>query len=524
MSTAPFSRADLRQIEEHGIDRHRAMAQFEAFRKPPPYLRLKRPCTVGDGVNEIPSNGHQALLSLHREATSQGRCLKFVPASGAATRMFKELLWFHIDARQMPHDDLLKRARSGDQRFSDFLSFMEELKRFAFFDDLQEVMAKAGMDLASLVKAHKYNEILEYLLTPRGLNYANLPKGLLKFHRYPQRDRTAFEEHLVEAAEYIRDAQDRYRLHFTISPEHREHFERLLMEVRPRYESTYGLRIEVSFSVQRPSTETIAASMDNQPFRLDEGRLLFRPSGHGAVIENLNALQGDIIFIKNIDNVVPDSLKAETYLWKKVLAGHLIRIQENIFSYARKLEEGILDADLLDEVSAFCQRELAICVPDSSANGPAEDLRHFLLDRLNRPLRVCGVVRNVGEPGGGPFWVEGADGSLSLQIVEKAQVDLGAADQEEIWSSATHFNPVDIVCGVLDHRGKPFDLRQYVDPNAYIITFKSQGGRALKALELPGLWNGAMAHWNTIFIEVPIETFNPVKTVYDLLRKQHRSV
>ena len=522
MPSSLFSPEDHRQIREHGVHEERVVVHIDSFRKPPPYLRLKRPCHVGDGVRKIPADMHQDFIRRHQEAANQGRLLKFVPASGAASRMFKVLLWFYENMNNTPVHEISRRAEHGDQNCKDILIFFEGIERFAFLDDLKASMAKEGLDTHTLLQQGDFEKVLEYLLTPRGLNYSNLPKGLLKFHRYPGWNRTAFEEHLVEAAEYVRDARGNCRLHFTVSPEHRELFESLSRKVLPLYERNYNARLQVDFSIQKPSTDTVAVDMNDQPFRLHDGRLLFRPAGHGALIENLNDLAGDVVFVKNIDNVVPDRLKAQTFLWKKILAGYLIEIQRKIFGFAGKLQEGARDRAFLDKASTFAREELCLSIPQSLEGGSGQEYGDFLLSSFDRPVRVCGVVRNYGEPGGGPFWVEGQNGTLSPQIVEKAQVDPSSSDQEKIWASATHFNPVDIVCGILDYKGNPFDLRRYVDENAYIITFKSHSGRGLKALERPGLWNGSMAYWTTIFVEVPIETFNPVKTVLDLLRDEHQ--
>ena len=517
-----FSREDLKQIRSLGITKEQITSQLEAFRRPEPYLRLNRPCTIGDGIRTITEEELPALFEHHREAANQGRCLKFVPASGAATRMFEFLLWSHTHEPRMDQAEIARRAEAGERRCRDLLEFMARIERFAFFETLREIMTNAALDIHALMKGGRFKQVLNYLLTSRGLNYANLPKGLLEFHRYPDGSRTAFEEHLVEAAEYVRNARGICRLHFTVSPEHREGLEGLLERVRPLYEAKYNVRFLVDFSIQKMSTNTIAVDRENRPFRLEDGRLLFRPSGHGALIENLNDLEGDIIFIKNIDNVVPDGLKGTTFIWKRTLAGHLVKVQKRIFSYVEKLTEGIHEEQFLNEALEFASTEPFLSIPKGLRQGSTREKRGFLLSMLNRPLRVCGVVKTQGEPGGGPFWVEGQDGTLSLQIVEEPQVDLHSIEQQEIWGSATHFNPVDIVAGVRDYRGNPFDLGQYVDPNAIIITRKSKDGRELKALELPGLWNGAMAHWITIFVEVPLITFNPVKTINDLLRPEHQ--
>jgi hypothetical protein len=522
MHTSTLSKKDLHQMSTLGITEGQVISQLDAFQRASPYLRLKRPCTIGDGMHTISEGELAALSELHREAANQGRCLKFVPASGAATRMFQLPLWFYTRERRMSRDEIARRAEAGEAKFKDLLAVIDSIDHFAFFDDLREVMANAGLDIHALVERGTSGKIFEYLLTPRGLRYANLPKGMLKFHQYPDASRTAFEEHLVEAAEYVRDAQGIARLHFTVSQEHREDFEVLLQKIRSLYEGKYRVRFQVGFSVQRQSMDTIAVDPENRPFRLADGSLHFRPAGHGALLDNLNGLTGDIVFIKNIDNIVPDRLKEPTFTWKKALAGYLLKIQRKIFSYVEKLEGGIDEDEFFREVFEFARGELSQPIPKGLRRESARKKREFLLSILNCPLRVCGQVPSRGEPGGGPFWVEGKDGSLSMQIVERAQVDPHSDEQGEIWRSATHFNPVDIVCGVRDYRGNPFDLGQYVDPDAIVITKKSKDGREIKGLELPGLWNGAMARWITIFVEVPLITFNPVKTINDLLREEHQ--
>ena len=506
-----------------GITERGIVSQLDAFKRPAPYLRLKRPCTVDDGIHIILEEELPSLIEHHKAAADQGRCLKFVPASGAATRMFEIPLWLYTNEPRMDRNEIARMAKAGKGSFEDLLGFIDNFERFAFFDVLKSVMAEAGLDIHVLLQEGRFGEIFEYLLTPRGLNYANLPKGLLPFHEYPDGNRTSFEEHLVEAAEYVRDARGVCRLHFTISREHREGFGRLLEKLRPLYEAKYHVEFQVDFSTQKGSTNTIAVDMENRPFRLADGNIHFRPAGHGTLIENLNNIRGDIIFIKNIDNIIPDRLKAPTFTWKKALAGYLLKIQERIFSYMERLDKGNDEDRFFHEALDFVETDLFLPIRETLRLGSTGEKRKFLLATLNRPLRVCGQVPSRGEAGGGPFWVEGRDGTLSMQIVERAQVDPGSVRQQEIWHAATHFNPVDVVCGVRDYRGNPFDLKKYVAPDAIIITKKSQEGRELKALELPGLWNGAMAHWITIFVEVPLITFNPVKTINDLLREEHQT-
>ncbi|RLB32514.1 MAG: DUF4301 domain-containing protein [Deltaproteobacteria bacterium] len=516
-----FSHDDIRQIKERGLTVEKVMEQLEVFKKGFPYARLNRPCTVGDGIHVLEESDLKRLTEIHENSTLSGRAMKFVPASGAATRMFKLLTAFNNRYNSTDEAMFTPEALEKDSDTRAVFTFLKGLKRLAFYQDLKNVMARDGLDPDTLLSKGIYKPVLDYLLTPAGLNLAHLPKGLIKFHTYPGHSRTPFEEHLVEAAGYVRDAENRARVHFTVSAEHeaaiREHIEEAV-------HSPYlpGVRYEVSFSNQSPSTDTIAVDMDNKPFRNRDGRLVFRPGGHGALLQNLNDLRGDIIFIKNIDNVVPDRLKADTYAYKKALGGFLVELQARIFSYVEKLSKRDLWGSELEQVLEFLCKKLFTVLPQDVGNLSREEKIRFALSKLNRPLRVCGVVRNVGEPGGGPFWVEHSNGGLSLQIVESAQVDMSSSKQRKIWESATHFNPVDIVCGVRDYRGRQFHLPDFVDPDTGFISIKSKDGKELKALELPGLWNGSMAKWNTVFVEVPISTFNPVKTVFDLLRKEHQ--
>jgi hypothetical protein len=509
-------------IQELGRNRERILEQIELFKRPPSYLTLLRPCTLGDGIEKIEEDRVNGLVStLEREAL-QGRCLSFVPASGAASRMFKELLHALDLDSGITRDKIVRKGEAGHGEARQILLFWDNIQRFAFYDDLEKAVSKAGLELNVLLEEGRIKEVVEFLLSERGLGYGSLPKGLLQFHKYVTGPRTPFEEHLVEAASFTADAQGKCRLHFTVSPAHLELFKSLLDRVRPYRERELGVSFQVTFSVQKESTDTVAVDLENRPFRLEDGEILFRPAGHGALIENLNDLQGDILFIKNIDNVVPDRLKGITGRWRKILGGRLLHLQNRVFSLLERLSPAGCEEPLLDEAADFLQRELSTGLPPHfSVSSPAEK-QAFLLERLHRPLRVCGMVRNLGEPGGGPFWVREKTGGSSLQIVESAQVDPRSEVQQAILAASTHFNPVDIVCGVRDRHGNPFDLRRYVDPDAYLITRKSHEGRELKALELPGLWNGGMARWITVFVEVPLQTFNPVKTVNDLLRDAHQ--
>jgi Domain of unknown function (DUF4301) len=501
-----FSDEDLKAITAKGMDVLQVLEQLEIFRRGAKPIRLLRPACVGDGIVQIPPNEREAFVSLHNQAAERGRMLKFVPASGVASRMFKD--WFSCYQQG--------RFDSGE----DAIKFLEDVVKFAFYDDLREVIASEGEDVEVLIRKGRPMDILEFILTRKGLNYAWLPKALLKFHIYPGRPRTALEEHLVEAALYVRDAQEICRIHFTISEEHQPQIMDLLFRIKGYYEELFGVKYEVTVTIQHPSTDTIAVDMENNPYRDRNDKIIFRPGGHGALLKNLNDIDGDIIFIKNIDNVVPDRLKDITVLHKKILGGYLVRLQDEIFHHLKLLSKKRVDDELLSQVIRFCQEKLFLFFPNGFWNGTLSGKKEYIFRMLNRPVRVCGMVKNEGEPGGGPFWVE-EDGTRSLQIVEQNQLDLNLEEQKDIWKSSTHFNPVDLVCGVRNYQGEKFDLTVYLNMDAVLISKKSHEEGELKALELPGLWNGSMAFWNTIFVEVPLETFNPVKTIDDLLRKSH---
>ena len=476
-----FTEKDLSQIERHGLTPEAVESQLENFRRGFPYLKVVRAASPADGVRMASEAEIDAAVARYEAAAAGTKVVKFVPASGAATRLFKELFEFvNEDKRGKGIDTLLGR-----------------IGEFAFWPELQAVLP-AGADDKATVRA----------IVGEGLNYGGKPKGLVTFHAYPEGARKAVEEHLVEGAAYaVSDGV--VRIHFTVSPEHRAGFEALLAEKVPVYEARFGVKYDISFSVQKPSTDTVAVNPDNTLFRQDDGTLLFRPAGHGALIENLNEIDADVVFIKNIDNVTTDANRGDTVRYKKALAGMLLALQERTFGYLRALRAGTADTA---EVAAFVEEQLCVKLPEHCDAALLEAL-------LDRPIRVCGMVRNEGEPGGGPFWVANPDGTESLQIAESSQI---APEDMPLMQSATHFNPVDLVCGVRDSAGGKFDLRQYTDPSTGFISSKSAGGRPLRAQELPGLWNGAMARWNTVFVDVPVSTFSPVKVVQDLLRPQHR--
>jgi hypothetical protein len=523
MRDLDFNRDDHIQMESLGISEDQVRAQISIFRKPLFFARLLRPCTLGDGIQQISSNELEHYIQLHEEAAREGRFIKFVPSSGAASRMFRLLFEIYDQNPPLAIEEFRELAGKGDQKAKDFLCLREGIRRIAFFDDLEAMVDGKGLSVEKLLEQDHWQEILRCLLTKQALDYGSLPKGLLKFHRYPSGNRTAMEEHLVEAIHTVRDKEGICRLHFTVSPEHEEGFQQYFEKRRSWYEQQFQCLLEVTFSTQEHSTDTIAVDLENRPFREKGGCLLFRPGGHGALLSNLADIQGDLIYLKNIDNILPDRLKEPTIIWKKVLGGLLVEIQKTVYGYVSQLMEGSKDIGLFEMAMEFVRNRLLIPEPQAFKQWTVEKKRDFLLNRLNRPLRVCGMVRNEGEPGGGPFWVEGKDGNLSLQIVESAEVDPQSSEQRAIWGSSTHFNPVDLVCAVTDFRGNPFPLKDYVNPEAVFISQKSKDGRELKSLELPGLWNGAMAEWITLFVEVPIATFNPVKTINDLLKSEHQS-
>ena len=522
MAQSPFTPEDLQQIEAHGLTLEEVQRQLALFKARTPYLRLMSPCTPDNGITVLEAKAMGRLGEFYAQKGPEHQCIKFVPASGAASRMFKSLLKYLNKEEEITRERVSKAAAAGDEDAEKLLKFMEGIKRFAFFQDLQEVLTQKGFTPETLIEQGRFREIIHFLLTEDGLNYARRPKGLLRFHEYPQGSRTAFEEHLVEAVFYVQDQTNTCRLHFTVSHEHEADFRSLFTEVRPGYQRRYGILYDTDFSTQALSTDTIAVTLDNRPLRQPDGRLLFRPGGHGALLQNLNALQADILFIKNIDNVVPDRLKEETFRWKRILGGLLLEVQDEIFGYLRRLASGEETVSFLSEVTDYIENRLSYPVPEAVKEASPSAKRSYALERLNRPIRVCGMVKNVGEPGGGPFWVMDADGETSRQIVETAQIDPDDPHQQEILQASTHFNPVDLVCGVRDWQGIPFDLSRYTDPDAVFISRKSKDGQDLKALEHPGLWNGSMARWITLFVEVPKITFNPVKTVNDLLRDEHR--
>lgn len=501
---------DKELLKQKGITEEQIAEQLACFEKGFPFLQLAGAASVGNNGIMVPDSEAQKKYLEAWDAYMQGpsKIVKFVPASGAASRMFKNMFEFLGADYDVPTTDFEKK-------------FFDHIHSFAFFNDLNAAcMDNTGKTINALLEERQYKAIVSNLLEAAGLNYGALPKGLLKFHWYADGVRTPLEEHLVEGALYAAGKSGEANVHFTVSTEHRQLFQQLVDAKVAEYEAKYGIRYHVSFSEQKPSTDTVAADMENKPFR-DKGKLLFRPGGHGALIENLNDLDADVVFIKNIDNVVPDRLKGDTVTYKKLLAGVLVTLQAKAFDYLRLLDGGHYSHDQLEEIIRFVQRDLRCRRADLKQLEDA-DLVIYLRKKLNRPMRVCGMVKNVGEPGGGPFLAYNPDGTVSLQILESSQIDMKDPEKKAMFEQGTHFNPVDLVCAVRDYKGNKFNLLNYVDKATGFISYKSKGGKELKALELPGLWNGSMSDWNTVFVEVPLSTFNPVKTVNDLLREQHQ--
>ncbi len=500
------TKQDLEQLTQMGLTVESVQQQINNFKAGFPKSHLDDAATpTNHGILCLNEKEIARYEKQYRTLARGKKILKFVPASGAATRMFKDLYSFTATYFGV--------ATNFEKEFPEVKKFLEHLRSFAFYNDLKSCMQRADLDIDEYMRRGDYSTVINFLLKEQYLGYGNLPKALLKFHRYGEVQRTPLEEHIVEGALYARNTDGTVNLHFTISPEHRAAFRRKIAEVKQYYESTFGIKLKITFSEQKHYTDTIAVDEQNNPVRDDNGRLMFRPGGHGALIENLNEQRADLIFIKNIDNVVPDWMKHTTVIYKQVLAGMLLELREKTFDALRALN-GKPDKRTLNKFIRFAKEELNIMVPEGCDAKTLHDL-------LNRPMRICGMVKNLGEPGGGPFYTIDSKGRRSLQVVESAQVNHNDPQQENIFQASTHFNPVDLVCSTKNYRGRYFDLRQYVDPQTGFISKKTKGALTVKSQELPGLWNGAMANWITLFVEVPVATFNPVKTVNDLLRKEH---
>ena len=503
MTKNMLSQQDLKQIAQKGITQEQIENQLNEFKTGFPFLKLEAAAGIGRGIIAPDAAERKQYEDVWNAYKAEGkRVVKFVPASGAASRMFKNMFAFVDADYDVPTTDFEKK-------------YFDSIEKFAFYDALDAVCQKnEGKGIKALIADGNYKAVAANMLKAEGLNYGQLPKGLLLFHKYAEGARTPMEEHLVEGALYAASNGEAH-VHFTVSHEHMDLFKAKVAEKADGFAKKFGIKYDITFSEQKPSTDTVAANPDNTPFRNDDGSLLFRPGGHGALIENLNEIEADVIFVKNIDNVVPDRLKADTVEWKQIIAGVLVTLQKQAFEYLRLLDAGASDAQIA-EIAQFVEK--CLCINPKGQKVDADYLRK----KLNRPMRVCGVVKNVGEPGGGPFLTYNQDGTVSLQILESSQIDKSNKEYMDMFTQGTHFNPVDLVCAVKDYKGHAFDLPKFVDPTTGFISQKSKSGKELQALELPGLWNGAMSDWSTVFVEVPLSTFNPVKTVNDLLRDQHQ--
>ncbi len=508
-----FSEKDILQIEEKGLSTKEVEEQIAIFKRGNIKVNITEAATVGKGISRIDEEDKKKLISYYEANKESHSILKFVPASGAATRMFKAL---HNFADEFDPENDSIREYLDRKKDSDLQRFFDHIEKLPFYEHALERAKKDHSDYEELSSNEQYKVLVKTILEADGLYLSNLPKGLVPFHKYDTHIATAFEEHLIEAARYI-SVEGVAKLHFTVAEGDKEKFQGEWKEIRRRVEDKTGVKFEIEYSYQDPKTDTIAVDNEFKPFRTEEEDLFFRPGGHGALIENLNNLEEEVVFVKNIDNVVTEDSIQIVIDYKKMLGGKLFRIQKTVFEYLKMLDSEEVSTDKLNEIKSFLNKELFF--ESSSENEISAD---YLKEKLHRPLRVCGMVKNEGEPGGGPFLVKDKNGEISLQIIESAQIDDDNPEQAKIAREATHFNPVDIVCGIRDHKGEAYDLNEYVDEDMSFIADKTKDGKPLKALERPGLWNGGMAKWNTIFVEVPVETFNPVKTVSDLLKKSHQ--
>ena len=514
-----FTQNDLQQINTKGISIDDVEAQIALFKSEIPFANIAKAATIGNGIIGLSDTCIDENVSRFDDGKDDLDLVKFVPASGAATRMFKFLYKF---LKEYNPEEQSVNSYINKSKLRDMSLFMVGLEKFPFYNLVIERLESKGLDFNSLSNSKKIWHFANTMLAENQLNFGNQPKGLLPFHKYRSSHiSTAFEEHLYEAALYA-STDNTAELHFTISERYKDKFDEEFKRIEEYVENSTGVSFNITFSYQHESTDTIAVTLDNKPFREDNGSLHFRPSGHGALLKNLNTIDADIIFIKNIDNVVVKDYKVEVAKYKKVLAGILLKLQSKTFEYLKLLDKETISDETLKEIEDFLSQEMLIKISGEYKKYSDRYKIEYLREKLDRPIRICGMVKNEGEPGGGPFWVKDEFGNLSLQIVESAQINLKNKSQKDILTNATHFNPVDLVCGVKNYKGEKFNLENFVDHNAAFITMKTKVGKDLKALELPGLWNGSMAYWNTIFVEVPIITFNPVKTVNDLLKAPHQ--
>lgn len=512
-----FTEEDILQIKHKGIPLEVVKQQIECFKTGVPFVNLDAPATVGNGILKLEEKKIQNATSYFEKRINTLESVNFVPASGAATRMFKFLFRFLNEYN--PEQERLN-AYINRSQLKDLSVFLIGIEKLPFYKLVLKHLTTKGANYHQLPPGKKAFYFINELLSEKGLDFGNYPKGLIPFHHYNNDISTAFEEHLFEKALYT-SVKKLAKLHFTISEKHKHKFKKEFERIKKRVETFTGLTFDISYSYQKESTDTIALNIDNTPFRDDNNKLVFRPAGHGALISNLNHIDADLIFIKNIDNVVIKEYKNKVTKYKKVLAGILLEIQEQTFKNLNLLDTMVTEKEIFS-IKSFLQQTLNVKVLADFNKYSKHYQIEYLKEQLNKPIRVCGMVKNEGEPGGGPFWVKDLKGNISLQIIESAQINQNDIRQKEILTSSTHFNPVDIVCGVKNYKGEKFNLENYVDTKANFITNKTINGKDIKAQELPGLWNGSMSHWNTIFIEVPLVTFNPVKTVNDLLKPRHQ--
>ncbi|WP_347923798.1 DUF4301 family protein [Pontimicrobium sp. SW4] len=512
-----FTQNDIKQIEEKGLTVDKVISQIALFKKGVPFINLQSAATIDNGILSFNETEAEELINLFDARRDSISIVKFVPASGAATRMFKTLFTFLKEFN--PKKESIN-SYINKNKVKELSVFFVGLEKLPFFEEVVTRIHKTYVDYNDLSYDEQRLLFVKTMLDENQLNYSFFPKGLLPFHRYKEHFSTAFEEHLFEAAEYASSSNEA-SLHFTISEKHKHKFDEEFKFIEEDVEDKTQTRFNISFSYQKHATDTIAVTPKNEPFRDDNGALVFRPSGHGALIENLNEIDADIIFIKNIDNVVVNKYRSEVAKYKKMLAGVILKIQEKAFEYEEALNYEVSNEKLV-EIANFLATKMNVILDSSFNNLSFHEKKVYLKSKLHRPIRVCGMVKNEGEPGGGPFWVKDASGTISLQIVESAQIDKNNPKQHDILKNATHFNPVDLVCSIRNYKGEIFDLTRFINHNTAFITMKTKTGKDLKALELPGLWNGSMAYWNTIFVEVPLITFNPVKTVNDLLKAPHQ--
>lgn len=513
-----FTKKQIKQIERKGITVDKVIKQIETFKSGLPFIKLESAAILGHGIiktTEAENNENALFYDTQKEKLD---VLKFVPASGAATRMFKFL--FEFLESYNPKKETIN-GYINKNKANNLLVFGVGIEKFPFYNLVLNEVKKHVSEFDTLSQDAKALEFIKTMLNEDRLNYSFSPKGLLPFHKYKDHIATAFEEHLFEAALYA-TSNNKATIHFTISEIYKNVFNKEFKRIKAIVERKTNTKFNISYSYQKEETDTIAVTTKNEPVQNLDGSLCFRPSGHGALLSNLNDFDADIIFIKNIDNVVVYKFEKEVAKYKKILAGILLKQQQQAFLYLKELEKEKVEQEKLLEIACFLRNKLNVIILDEFEKHEPKYQIEYLKNKLNRPIRVCGMVRNEGEAGGGPFWVKDENGTISLQIVESAQVDKKNKSQKSILKSATHFNPVDLVCGIKDYKGKKYDLSKFIDSKTAFITTKTKTGKDIKALESPGLWNGSMANWNTIFVETPIATFNPVKTVIDLLKATHQ--